>query len=251
MNKTNDAHLAPVICVAESPEHEANWKWHPNSKNLEGIEVMTADSIRELAQYYSNFTIPYDLKPNDVLIRHPYNQGYILATDAEEEFLKASAEGIFLIARCLGATKIEYNKCNLEESIREIDSNNNIKVKVVDLGVDVKSKKIEKLRNKIEMTREFPKQEFTEERFKKAQLIAQERGLLMSSDIRSLLDARDPSLGEPMTHQTLKYELSSSLNRVMDIAFTLTVAPEFKLSSTTKIATQKRLELNVEWDISF
>lgn len=212
---------------------------------------MEADKIRELGNGKEFFDLPYDLTPGEVLIRHPYNQGYILATEAEEEYLKASRDGIFLIAGCLGATKIVYKKCNIAEYIREVDSNNNIKFKVVKMNLNVKESKEQKLLNRIYMTREFPKQDFTSEQFDKAKKIAQERGLLMSREIKSLLDARDPNLGSLMSRQTVIVEISSSLNKVLDIAFTLNVVPIFNLSSNTRIATQKKLDLSIEWDIEF
>ena len=252
MCSTDNSHLAPVIYIAESPEQAINYKWDSRSKWLnKNVKVLDCDAITQLGKGKEHFYLPYDLTPGEALIRHPYNQGYILATDAEHEYLSASAEGIFLVARCLGATKISYKKCNIAEFKREIDSNNSLHYKAVDMNLNIKQTIEQNLLNKIKMTREFPKQEFTESDFKKAKIIAQERGLLLSSDIRSLFDARDPALGAPMTHQTVNVEISSSLNKALDIAFTLNVVPFFNLSSNTKIVTEKKLELNIEWDIIF
>ena len=250
-NNSNN-HLAPVIYVAESPEQAINYKWDSKSSVLNrNVVVMEPKEISKLKQGNKHFYLPYDLTPGEILIRHPYNQGYILAKDAEEEYLTESAEGIFLVARCLGATKILYKKCNIAEYTREIDSKNGLKYKVVEVNLNVKETKVQKLLNRIQMTREFPKQEFTLEMFENAKSIAQERGLLMSRDIRSLLDARDPRLGAPMTRQTINVEISSSLNKALDIAFTISCTPIFNISSDTRIATQKKLELNIEWDIIF
>lgn len=252
MDHNNNNHLAPIIYVAESSEQAINYKWDSRANGLnKNVAVLEASQIQQLEEGKKHFHLPYDLTPGEVLVRHPYNQGYILSTDAEDEYLTASAEGIFLIARCLCATKIAYKKCNIAEFKREIDSDNSLKYKVVDLNLNVKNSLEQKLMNKITMTREFPKQEFTIEQFNKAKAIAEERGLMMSKDIRSLLDARDPNLGAPMTRQTVNVEVSSSLNKVMDIAFSLNVVPFFKLNSNTKIATEKKLELNIEWDIVF
>lgn len=252
MDNNNNNHLAPVIYIAETPEQAVNYKWDSKSKGLDrNIKVLTPEKISELGHGNEHFYLPYDLTPGEVLVRHPYNQGYILATDAEEEYLTEAAEGVFLIARCLGATKISYKKCNIAEYSRTIDSDYGVKYKTVDLNVNVKQALSEKLLNRITIEREFPKQEFTAEQFQKAKAIAEERGLILSRDIRSLIDARDPSLGAPMTHQTVNVEISSSLNKALDIAVTLNVVPFFKLSSNTKIATQKKLVLNIEWDITF
>ena len=255
MDNNCNNHLAPVIYVADSPEQAINYKWDSRANGLNrNVVVLEPSKIQELGTGNKHFILPYDLTPGEVLIRDPYNQGYILATDAEEEYLKAAAEGIFLIARCLGATKITYKKCNIKQFKREIDSKNKLNYKVVDLKLDVKKSKEEELKNEISMSREFPKgdkQEFTKEQFEKAQSIAAERGLLLSRDIRSLLDARDPDLGAPMTRQTVNVEISSSLNKALDIAFSLNTVPFFHLDSNTKIATETKLVLNIEWEIIF
>lgn len=252
MDNNSNHHLAPVIYVAESPEQAINYKWDSRANGLNrNVVVLEPSQIQTLAEDKKHYSLPYDLTPGEVLIRHPYNQGYILATDAEEEYLKASAEGIFFIARCLGATKIVYKKSNIAEFTREIDSNNRLKYKAVEMNLKVKQEKEQKFLNRINVTREFPKQEFTAEQFAKAKSIAEERGLMVSPDIRSLLDARDPNLGLPMTRQTINVEISSSLNKALDIAFSLNVVPLFNLNSDTRIATQKKLELSIEWDIIF
>jgi hypothetical protein len=252
MDNNCNNHLAPVIYVAESPEQAINYKWDSRTNGLDkNVVVLEPNEIKELGDGKKHFDLPYDLTPGEILVRHPYNQGYIKATDAEDEYLPASAEGIFQIARCLGATKIIYKKCNIAEFKREIDSDNHLKYKVVDISLNVKNTLEQKLLNKISMTREFPKQEFTIDKFNKAKLVAEERGLLMSRDIRSLIDARDPELGAPMSRQTINVEISSSLNKAMDIAFTLNTVPFFNLNSNTKIATEKKYELNIEWDITF
>lgn len=252
MDNNSNHHLAPVIYIAESPEQAINYKWDSRTNGLNrNVVILEPSQIRTLAEGKKHFYLPYDLTPGEVLIRHPYNQGYILATDAEEEYLTASAEGILLIARCLGATKIVYKKSNIAEFTREIDSNNSLKYKAVEMNLNIKQAKEQKLLNRISVTREFPMQKFTAEQFAKAKSIAEERGLMMSRDIRSLLDARDPDLGSPMTNQIVNVEISSSLNKVLDIAFTLNAVPLFHLNSNTRIATQKKLELNIEWDICF
>ena len=252
MDNNCNNHLAPVIYIAESPEQAINYKWDSRTNGLNrNVVVLEPDRIKELEKGKKHFYLPYDLTPGEILVRHPYNQGYITATDAEDEYLMASAEGIFLVARCLGATKITYKKCSIAEYRREVDSDNHLRYKGTGIRLDVKNTLGQNLLNKITMTREFPKQVFTVEQFNNAKLLAEERGLIMSRDIRSLLDARDPELGAPMSRQTINVEISSSLNKVMDIAFTLNTVPFFNINSNTRIATEKKYELNIEWDIIF
>lgn len=252
MDNNINNHLPPVIYVEENKDRVRNYKWDSRTKNLnKNVVVLEPSQIKALGEGTSPFVLPYDLTSGEILVRHPYLQGYILATDAEDKYLTASADGIFLIARCLGATKISYKRCNIAEFRREVDNNNNLTYKAVDVNLAVKHSMEQKLSNKISMTQEFPKQEFSTEQFNKAKSIAEERGLIMSETIRSLLDARDPNLGTPMIRQTINAEISSSLNKVMDIAFTLNTVPFFNLNSNTRIATQKKLELNIEWEILF
>ncbi len=252
MFDNRDNNLPPVIFIAESPEKAISYKWDSGARFLNNnLAVMDANDVRRLGEGKKHFYLPYDLTPNDVLIRHPYHQGYIPISDAEEQYLQESAEGIFLMARCLGAKEIVYKKSNIKEFIRELDCNNNLKYKVVDLNVNVKNSIEEELKHYVELSRSFPASNFTDSDFEKAKKIAEERGLLISSDIRSLIDARNPYFGKPMSHQKLSVEISSSLNKALDIAFTLNTVPFFNLSSDTRVRTQKKLVLRVEWDILF
>lgn len=101
------------------------------------------------------------------------------------------------------------------------------------------------------MTREFPKQEFSIEQFKKADAFAYKRGLQLSRDIVSLIEARNPELGAPVQRQTVNIEISSSLNNVMDITFSLNFVPMFKINSNTKLAIKSKKVINVKWEIIF
>lgn len=253
-NYNNDSnHLPSVIYVAESPEQARNYIWLSGAEKLDkNIAILEPNKIKELGKDKEHFYLPYDLTPGEVLVRHPYNQGYILATDAEEQYLSASAEGIFLAARCLGATKISYVKHNISEYKREINTNGEVEYKAVKTDYSIKHTTEEKLLNMIKMTRTFPKQDFSKCQFDKAKSILEERGLFLSREIRSLIDARDPEMGCPMSSQTIHTKISSSLNKVLDVAFSLKVLPTtFSLNSTTKIAIEKKMDIEVEWEIIF
>lgn len=195
--------------------------------------------------------IPYDLAPGEVLIRHPYHQGYIKASDAEETYLSESTNGIFLIARALGATKISYKNSNIAESKREITNNNDVKYKVVEANLGIQQSVNQKLAYSITKEQVIEREPFNKEKFNKAVIIARERGLLSSRDIKDLIDSRNPEIGVPISQQYVKVEISSSLNTLLDIAFTVNVVPFFHLNSNTKVATEKKLDMVVEWEIIF
>ena len=252
MDNNNNTRLAPVIYIAESPEQAINYKWHSSfSRVNSNVVVLDSCDIQRLGNERNNFCLPNDLTPGEVLIRHPYNQGYIQATDAENEYVNAAAEGVLLIARCLGASEISYKKCEITEYEREINSDNSIRYKAVDGNLNINTSLKQSISNKYSMTRKFTKQEFTKEQFNKAKSIAEERGLLMSNEIRSLLDARNPELGSVMTSQTVNIEIASSLNKAMDIAFTLNAVPLFNLNLNARVATKRKIVVNTEWNIIF
>ena len=251
-NSNNDNLPARVIYIAESPEQVINYKWHSESKFLDkNIAVMEVSAINQLAVGNKHFSLPSDLTPGEVLIRHPYYHCYLKATEAEDKLLSDSAESIFLIARALGATKIEYQDNYFSLSKRTIDTENKGKYKVVEVNIDVQNSKEQKMLRKIKKTRIIPKIDFTEETFENAKKIAEERGLMASQEISSLLDARNPRLGAPIARQTVIVDMLSSLDETLDIAFTLNVVPVFNLSSKTKIATENKTMLSIVWDIIF
>lgn len=215
---------------------------------------MDVDEILGLGESNPSISLPYDLTPGEVLVRHPYNQGYMLLTEAEEKYFKASVDGIFLIARCLGATEIVYNKHTEINYLRQLNSKNEMRYKLIEGGLDVKYSGSQALIDKMEMVQKYPQQELTMEQFNKALSVAKERGLLLSKnsdDIQRLLDARNPEYGSLMTYQHISVEVLSSLNNLLDIAFTLSTVPFFKLKSETKHVTEIRKHLKIDWKISF
>lgn len=249
----NNKYLAPVIYIAESPEQAINCRWHSRNTILNNgdIDVLTSEKIKKLGENKENFYLPYDLSPGDILVRHPYNEGYIQTIDAEDKYFDASMNGMINVARWLCATKISYKKYNIKEFKREIDNNNNIQYKQIDVSLNTR-KKIEEhfLKEESKITK-FQKEELTIEKFEKAKSIAQKRGLYLSEDIRNLFDLRNPELGPAMTSITVNTKISSSLDKTLDIAFKLNTLDFFNLKSNTKIAIQKRNLLNIEWEISF
>lgn len=255
MYSNSNNHLYPVIYIAESPEQAINYEWDSRSSALnKNVKVMDLESILKLKDENDQLYLPHDLTPCEILIRDPdpSRQGYVLATDAENVFLETSRNNVFRVAQLLGATNVKYEKNDIAEYTREIDSNNELKYKAVDIGLNVNVSEKKKILNRIGISCEFPKQEFTMDMFAKAKSFAQERGLLESREICSLIDARDPSHVAPLIHKTVDVEISSSLNKALDIAFSVNcVGSLFNLSSNTRIATKKKLVLNIKWDIMF
>lgn len=248
----NNRHLPAVIYVAESPEQAINYRWDSRSSKLhKNLKVLTAEEIYELGQDIPHFQLPYDLNSGDVLVRHPYNQGYLLVTDAEQEFIKASVDGIFLIAKSLCAKKVVYNDCKICESSREVNQKNELEYKVVEVSAAVDDQRKEYFLSKIIRECKFTKQELTIEQYEKAIDFAKERGLWENKDIQFLFDMRNPQQGSQMTHHKVQIEVFSSLNSALDIAFTLNVAELFKIDNNTKIVTEKKLEHTIIWDIYF
>lgn len=249
MHNNSGNNLPPVIYVAESPELAINYKWDSRAAGI-NREVVVLDSAK-IRERYQDVQLPVDIVPGEMLIRDPYCGGYIQAVNAEEEYIQAMNDGVFLIAQLLGATKITYKGGKVNVFKREIGNDNRVEYKAIEVGIGVKVSKDDKLCNKMQMTREFSPQEYTLAQFEKAMDIAEKRGLLNSRDIRSLLDARNPNFGNLMSRQTVEVEMSSSLNKVMDIAFTVKSAPFLDVSSSTHIAIERRIEIRREWDIIF
>lgn len=130
-------------------------------------------------------------------------------------------------------------------------AHSNLQFKVVQNNLKVKKQELKRTLVEISKKQEYEKQEFTKEQFNKAKEIANERGLLMSPDIRNLIDSRDPDLGAPMKRQSIDVEMCSSLNRILDMACTLNAFPLFKLDSNTRTATQIKYDINIKWRITF
>lgn len=233
----------------DTPERVINWKWNSQSKKIQNVKVVDLNEIESLKN--SNFIMPQDCQCGDVLIRHPYNQGYIQVKDAKKVYQQACIEGVFLMAKALCATKVSYKECMLKLSKREQKAEGNIDYKAIELDADIQKERVEELNKTYALTREYEKTELTQERYERAKKFAEERGLSQSNEIKTLLDQRDPQLGSQMKRQKICIETCSSLNQVLDIAFKLTFMRLFKLDIQVREAIEEKEELKIEWDIEF
>lgn len=248
MDNNGNNNLPPVIYVAESPELAINYKWYSSAKGINReVEVLDSDKIR---RKYKEIQLPKDITPGEVLIRDPFCKGYIRASNAEMEYIRLESQGIFLIAQMLGATDVKFEIERIDSSEREITNKGEVKTKAIKSNIQSRHSEKELIRNKISESREIYQQDYSQASYEKARTVALERGFLASDNIRSLLDARNPEI-PLMKRHTLTMEMTSEVNKAMDIAFSVSSASFLKLDNNTHIATKTKRAIIVKWIIEF
>lgn len=252
MGNNND-NLGSVIYVADSLEQANSYKWHSDAKNLgSNVTVLAEEQIRDLGIGKPEYYLPQIISSGDILVRNPYNQWYIQSSNAESEILQESINSLALVAQSLGATGISYRICKNIESQRVFENNNSLKYKIAEAKLDIRNEVDKQIRQAIEQCAKYEKRAYTNAQYDEAKRIAEERGLLLLSDIRSLFDARNPERQSGlMTEKKVRIETYSLLNESFDMAFNLTLVPIFSINSNARMAIQKKTELTVEYVIKF
>ncbi|MDD7724994.1 MAG: hypothetical protein PUJ24_04945 [Bacteroidales bacterium] len=213
---------------------------------------MLPAQIRELGKK-NGLALPYDLKPGQALLRYPNNKGYVAASEAEEVFVRDVVDCIFHVAQRLGARRIVYCDCQTSNQKRELSTENGLSVKAVKVDANVDKSTEEKLSKIFTRTTEYvPNPDLSaEDRYSNALSFARDNGLMGYAEIRELLNARNPQSGSLAKSHKIKADLTSSLNKSLNVAVTLNVLPVFHLDSTTKTATETCTTVNVSWDVEF
>jgi len=248
MDNNGNNNLPPVVYVAESPELAINYKWYSSAAGINSeVVVLDPDKIR---RKYKEVHLPKDIIPGEILIRDPFCKGYIRASNAEMEYIRLESRGIFLIAQMLGATDVKFEIEKIDSFEREITNKGEVKIKAIKSDIQSRHSEKEALHNKIIEYQSFYPQDFSQSSYEKAMSVASERGYLASDNIRSLLDARNPEI-PLMKQHTLTMEMTSEVNKAMDIAFSVSSAPFLKLNNDTHIATKTRRTVIIKWFINF
>ncbi|MDO4949496.1 MAG: hypothetical protein Q4E55_04930 [Bacteroidales bacterium] len=214
--------------------------------------MIAPDEIDQLGEGIEGFHLPQNIAPGEVLVRHPDKRGYIQVTEAENEYLRASVDDVCLAAQWLGAKKVKYQRCEVNEYRRIINAGGSIGYDAIGIGINIGRDETQRWLNSYCLTREYDNQQnFTMEQFNSAMSMATERGLLASGEIQGLFSARNPDAGNLLARQTVNIEIASSLNSVLDVAFTLEYLPFINLSANIRTAIEKKMELKVHWEIEF
>ena len=238
------------VLYVGSPELCTNYRWEKKSELLNpkigfvciddiisaresGIEIMTCNNA--------------PVCEGAVLVNHPFkNNTYMDVMLAEDELFRQKLDVIGTIARHLGV--MSFTAKAKFENIRkyEFEANGNVKLgRYVNLDAEHKHQEEEKYAMQYSREERFPGK-YDMENYKEAQRLVNQYQL---SELKYLLEQRNPNFSNSLRSQKIKTELSKELNDITECAFSLSilggcVAIGGSLKET--LSTQKKVMLETE-----
>ena len=207
----------------------SNYNWEKNADKLDpNVQIVSYDNVRLMDIDIFDGKFPM---LDSILVKHPFIPNKYIPLDMTEDALtKTKLNCLGIIARLLGVKEYETEFITEETKEVSIDASGKIDVKIVDSQSKINIKKDDTKVGKYYRHETF-KGEFNAEGYEQAIIEAKRYGLYNDEDIFYLIKNRDPRFLNPMTSQTVKFELAKELNNKLDIAFSLKVASIFKLKA--------------------
>lgn len=250
----------PVVRV-DTEENADFLKYAPKvqrqkiSPNLEIVSNTYLDEVRKSGKYL----LPSRVDIGDILTLHPFvpNQ-YVLIQELENATYDSLYSCMSGIARCLGATEMQWTKIIEDEGERSFDANGNVKF-VPYLEANAHVGNIENCQNKIQETKttrfsdvidvsiEEQIQDYNEaiERVKAF-------GLVTHSDISELVEGRNPNKSRKITSKEVTIHMVSNINQSFDAAFSLNCMKDiFSINATIQNILRVCRNVELRYSLSF
>lgn len=183
---------------------------------------------------------------------HPYkNNEFIHESKGETFFLEEKLNLFRRVGALLGAKSITTKVALLESEKLEIDTDGNLKIKLVESDISVKKTTESKYKDSLEITENYELQNNFDinKNIKSLRRIIDEFNLHHELGIISLIDARDSRVsGTILTKRTVNSEISSEYKSLLEISAQLS-APIFNVGFNFKssLETLNRLNVDIEY----
>lgn len=184
---------------------------------------------------------------NSILISHPFKENYFLNIEDNDEFIqREKLNNTAHLAQLLGAKKFEVISIFQEENTIEVDFEANGKLKLNSLGFNRKKNTDEKTEREYKLINKYPG---SNPDYKKALEKLNEYGLTIDSEVKALVESRNPSNVNLLSSQIISFKTASEINENLDIAANLVIlGGVLDISSNfhKRISSRKSLELTIK-----
>lgn len=240
--------LKDVLYLAPE-ERVINYKWEEDHGKLSpNLAVVSITDIRDMQEHGVKFKTNLSLCEGMTLVKHPYIANcYMDVNLAEDTLFKDKLNCIGRVAKLLGVKEFTAKAMFVEEKKREFDMQGNVSYKVVNAEASYKKSEEEKYA-KIYRRHETFSGEFTKKNYEEAKKLV-DQYKLDDSDLKYILEQRNPDSNNILGEQEVSIELSKELNCMTECAFSLNVLKGvFTLNASTKetISTQKKVTLETK-----
>jgi hypothetical protein len=240
--------LKDVLYLAPE-ERVINYKWEEGHGKLSpNLAVVSITDIRDMQEHGVKFKANLSLCEGMTLVKHPYIANcYMDVNLAEDTLFKDKLNCIGRVVKLLGVKEFTAKAIFEEEKKREFDMQGNVSYKVVNAEASYKKSEEEKYAKTYSLNETFPG-EFTKKDYEEAKKLV-DQYKLDDSDLKYILEQRNPDSDNMLREREVSIELSKELNSMTECAFSLNVLQGvFTLNASTKetISTQKKVTLKTK-----
>ena len=250
----NNNTLPLVVCVS-TPERKINYRWFNGSNAIIDPNI-AIETIYDLQN--QGCTIPSDIRVNDLLILHPYEQNtYIRIEDVESNMIKATKFFKYSeILQELGAVSYRVTSGITKVYKSETDVDGKVSFKKIttpiELRVDVNNEKdfLSKLGFELYDTFEGVRT-ISQKSYKSAKELVKQYRLQDDEYIKTLIKKRNPNKENHKTTEHLHCEAMREFNKCIDVAVAFNAATVFEFSASVRHAISEKVEYCLDIDVTF
>lgn len=245
----------PKVVLFQEDEKSKNYKWslpEGSDFNRKPIAIKSLEYDKEEFLNKNEVVIAnknFDL--DTVFYLHPNRENvYIEQSQFEGHIFKEKILRYIQMAQKLGAKKANLTAELVETRKLEINANGSVEYKVAKLEGELKREIEEKFRETYINNNEYKPSENYDlaKNYKEALEWIDKENLYFDQDLVHFVKSRNPKIGNLLSKQELKTQLTQDTNQLLEISASLTVGPIFKLKGGFKesVSSQKDLLLKIE-----
>ncbi|MBQ0057218.1 MAG: hypothetical protein KBT20_06135 [Bacteroidales bacterium] len=253
--------LQKSVVRVDTSENANMIKYMPKEQRQKldpNIQVVSSDYVTELRKN-KTISIPTRIDIGDILVLHPFVPNkYVLIQNLIDETYGTLYSCISGIARCLGATMIEWSKSVSILGERTLDGEGKLQIgPYAQLTAnahsnDMVSHQSEESKKNFFITDGVLSLEEKKEDYVRACQKAEEYGLADHNDIKELLEGRNPNNKRQILTKEVTLHMISQINNSFDAAFTLTSLGEvFSIGASVKDIIKKCQDIEYKYVIHF
>lgn len=239
------------VVLFEEDEKSLNYKFQKHSDKLKSTDILSLEYDKD--KFLKNYEIIGQLPEiGSVYYKHPSKPNcYVNSTLDEYYFMQEKIEVYGKVAQLLGASSFEATVVLDSVEEMEFGAGGDIKYKVVEMDASGKQAETNRIMQRLELKRDLEIQpDFDKEiSFNKAIDFVQSRNFSSDPGLKGLLESRDPKGGSITKNQTLKTELTSEYNELLEFSAGLNVmSGVFKLNVgfSKKFKSIKKVNLDMK-----
>lgn len=242
------------IVLFEEDERSLNYKFEKFADRLNSTEILSLEYDKD--KFLNDYEIVgQEPEIGSVYYKHPCKPNCYVNSSLGEYFFMQEKIGVYgKIAQLLGATGFEATVVldSQEKKIKVV--NGDIQYQVVKIEGDRKEEQTKKIIQSLQLNRKITIEPHFDKNssYNEACEFLKSNNFTSDPSLNSLLESRNPDNGSVTQEQTIKIELTSEYNELLEISAGLEVMKEvFKLNMSFSEKFESIKKVNLDMKIYF